>query len=212
MDTAFFNRQLTELLNESARGNQEAFRELYDETASYVFAIALKMLRDRALAEDVLQDVYVKVWHRASTYPADRGGVMTWLTSIVRYRAIDVLRKQRDDGPDSTQRTAAPLGDRDLLAAFAADDAEGGNESGPMASAMAADDSRFLRECIERLSASQAQSVSLAFFRGLTHHELSERLELPLGTIKSRLRRSLQRLKDCLGELGFGNEISTGTG
>ena len=205
------DQRLVQLLSEAALGDERAFKQFYDESSPYVFAIALKMLRDRSAAEDVVQEVFVKVWYRASTYHADRGSVMSWLTSIVRYRAIDMLRAQR--GRSANVSSNAMAADDTDVAQRLLDGAAGtGGDSAPMASAIAADDARLLLDCIERLSTSQVQSVSLAFFRGFTHQELSDSLELPLGTIKSRLRRSLLRLKECLGDLGFKNEVSTRTG
>lgn len=163
-------------------------------------------MRSQSTADDVLQDAFVQVWHRAADYHSERGNVLAWLSAIVRYRAIDALRKQRHDAPiDGNWQTASA--DIDAIATGDDDNDSPGGSAGPLSSAMAADDSRFLKRCLSRLSDSQKQSVALAFFHGMTHQELSESLALPLGTIKSRLRRGLQRLKECLGELGFGNEI-----
>ncbi len=137
---------------------------------------------------------------------------MAWLSSIVRYRAIDVLRKRRRDTPfDETQPGSSSIG-IDLLQSGDSETPEPGGSGGPLRAAMAADDSRYLEQCLSRLSVAQKESVTLAFFHGMTHAELADSLALPLGTIKSRLRRSLQRLKECLAEIGFTNEISSGTG
>ena len=200
------NRQLTKLVQAAARGDRRAFRDLYDLTSAVLLAVAMSVLRDRDLAEDVLQDAFVKVWHRAGDYHADRGNVMTWLIAIVRYRAIDVLRKRRP-----LSMGGGPEFDDDLADTIAIDLQADNNAPGPLSSAIRSDDSESLQQCIERLSQSQIQSVSLAFFRGLTHQEISDTLSLPLGTIKSRLRRSLQRLKECLAEFGYMNEIPTRT-
>ena len=193
------NATLRRLLHRVADGDPTAFRKLYDATSPHLYAIALKMMRGHAAADDVLQDAFVQVWHRAGDYHVERGRVIAWLATIVRYRAIDRLRGRRSGMPlDESPGGMDPI-DPDAAA-------------GPLNSAMAADDSRFLSRCLERLSDTQQQSVALAFFHGLTHAELADSLALPLGTIKSRLRRSLQRLRECLEAIGFTDEISSGTG
>lgn len=205
------DQKLKQLLRATARGEARAFRTLYDETSPRLLAVALTMMRDSGLAEDVLQDAFVQVWHRASEYHADRGSVRTWLTTIVRYRAIDLLRKLRRDGsagnrPDIDVDPA----DIDYLQQRHAAGADDGSQPGPLACAISSEENSRLRDCIDQLSNNQQRSVALAFFRGFTHQELAQCLAEPLGTIKSRLRRSLMRLKDCLENLGNGNEIRRG--
>ena len=198
-------RQLVGLLRETAAGDSLAFRRLYDDASPYLYAIALKMMRNRPAADDVLQDAFVQVWRRAGDYNPERGSVFAWLTSIVRYRAIDSLRKDRGDTILDEDTIASTLVQFD-----GTDDAQTEDgSSGPVASAIADEDAEYIRECLERLSGSQKQSVALAFFHGLTHSELADCLAMPLGTIKSRLRRSLARLRECLGQLGYMHEIST---
>ena len=200
------NEQLRRLIRETARGDQRGFKALYEATSGQLFGIAMKMLRDRALAEDVLQDAYVQVWHRAGEYHADRGAVLTWLTTIVRYRAIDLMRR-RGKGPAllpplDTQSLNADDGDR--LARFSG---ESDDSQGPMAAAIVSEDSQRIRRCMGRLSDTQQRSVYLAFFRGLTHVELAQCLAEPLGTIKARLRRSLIKLRECLARNGEAHEL-----
>lgn len=204
------NQVLAKLLRDTAAGDSLAFQTLYDDTSSYLYALALKLMRGQAAADDVLQDAFVQVWHRASDYHSERGRVIGWMSSIVRYRAIDALRKQHHDVPfdDALESVTSEI-QRFEASGDVNDDA--GGLGTPVASAIAADDSRYLKKCLSRLSDSQKQSVALAFYHGMTHQELSDCLALPLGTIKSRLRRGLQRLKECLGELGYGNEISSRT-
>ncbi len=196
MEQELNNLELVRLLHDSASGNRVAFQRLYDATAPRLYAVALKLLRDRAAADDVLQDAYVQIWHRAGDYHDQRGSPLAWLTTIVRYRAIDALRKARSRAPleESTIDSAmdslgacAPAGD------------------GPMQRAVLEEDADYLIRCLSRLSESQRQGVALAFYHGLTHSELAQSLAVPLGTIKSRLRRSLLRLRDCLKELGVGS-------
>ena len=200
-------KKLQVLLHKVAAGDGRAFRELYDATSPRLFAIALKMLGATSAADDVLQDAYVQVWHRAGDYHVERGTVGTWLATIVRYRAIDQLRRNRSETPFDDTFDKSFSRPPDSFGSGNGDDA-----SGPLGSAIAIDDNQFLAQCLERLSSTQRQSVALAFFRGLTHAELADATAQPLGTIKSRLRRSLQRLRECLDAIGFSDEISPGAG
>ena len=193
------HEQLLGLLSATAAGDRRAFGRLYDMTSPYLYAIALRLVHRRSAAEDVLQDAYVQVWHRAADYHVQRGSVLGWMTALVRYRAIDMLRKNRK---------GTPL-DEDMLSGAGALLDPGDASDPAMASAAASEDADFLSECVSRLSGSQRESVALAFFHGLTHAELAQRLALPLGTIKSRLRRSLKRLKECLDDLGYSDELPT---
>ena len=203
------NEQLKQLVRQTAQGDARAFKALYDATAPRLHAVALTLMRDTGLAEDVLQDAFVQVWHRAGEFHAERGAVTTWLTTIVRYRAIDLLRKGGRDGPGGKTAPVDPA-DLDFLQSDEGG-AGGGSEPGPLAGAIASEEQSKLRECLDRLSNNQQTSVSLAFFRGLTHQELADCLAEPLGTVKSRLRRSLLRLKECLESLGENHEVRRGT-
>ncbi len=206
------NEKLKQLLGATARGDAKAFKSLYDETSPRLLAVALAMMRDSGLAEDVLQDAFVQIWHRASEFHDDRGSVLTWLTTIVRYRAIDLLRKLRRDGSSGNRpHIDVDPADIDYLQQHSTEDADDGTQPGPLACAISREENSRLRDCIDRLSNNQQRSVALAFFRGFTHRELADCLAEPLGTIKSRLRRSLLRLKECLETLGNGNEIRRGT-
>lgn len=192
------NEKLEELLRASARGNGAAFKSLYDETAPRLLAVSVTLMQDSALAEDVLQEAFVQIWHRASEYHSDRGSVFTWLTTIVRYRAIDLMRKRRRGRQSgTTSMIDVDPADVDFLQRrnLTGDD---DSQHGPLAAAISSEENTNLRDCVERLSNRQQKSVALAFFRGFTHQELADCLAEPLGTIKSRLRRSLLRLKDCL--------------
>ncbi len=204
------DEKLTQLLRATAQGDAKAFKTLYDETSPRLHAVALTMMRDPELSEDVMQDAFVQIWHRASDYHADRGSVFTWLTTIVRYRAIDLLRKRRHDKSSGEMRTF-DVDPADIDYLDSTDAARNDEQSGPLANAIASEGNTLLRKCIDRLSNNQQRSVSLAFFRGFTHQELADCLAEPLGTIKSRLRRSLLRLKECLENLSESNEIQRGT-
>jgi RNA polymerase sigma factor (sigma-70 family) len=188
------SRELAGLLSRTALGDRAAFAQLYERTSGHLFAVLLRVQRDRALAEDLLQEVYVNVWRAAGGFDATRSQPLTWLTSIARNRAIDSLRRTQtqpqllsttrdtdddDNSPDAVERVP--------------DDSPG-----PLELLDRACDERQLHRCMDGLSASQRQSVALAFYDGLSHAEVAEHLCQPLGTVKSWLRRALQALKQCL--------------
>jgi len=174
---------LVHLVARTAQGDQRSFKILYDQTAPRLHAAANIILRDKQLAEDVMQEAYVQVWHRAADYHSERGQVATWLLSILRYRAIDTLRKLKP---------TRGLGDADLNAV------DEDTSAHPYSLALADEDAHRLGECLHSLAVSQRASITLAYFQGLTHQELAERLSTPIGTVKSRIRRGLTRLRECL--------------
>lgn len=176
-------QDLSALLGACAKRDREAFARLYKLTSPKLFAVALRILRREDWAEEVLQDAYVSVWTHATEYAADRSAPMTWMTSIVRNRCLDWLRKPRKEVIDI---------DGTILAA-AASEAEG-----PLALLERAGDSRALAGCLKLLDAKQRQTITLAFVEGLSHAELAQHLREPLGTVKTWVRRGLARLKDCL--------------
>lgn len=172
--------QLVTLLARAGQGDRGAFKELYDATAATLLGVAMQLLRERARADDALQDAFIQIWHRAGEYNVQRGSVLGWLATIVRYRAIDQRRKD------------ARLVSDDVLPELL-DESATAEQLG-----VALESAAELRDCMDRLSLSQRQSIALAFFEGLTHDQLAARLTAPLGTIKSRIRRGLSRLKECL--------------
>jgi RNA polymerase sigma-70 factor (ECF subfamily) len=186
------SRELAHLLARTGLGDRAAFASLYDRTSSHLFAVVLRIQRDRGVAEDVLQEIYVSVWKAASGFDAARAQPLTWLTSVARNRAIDSLRRaQAQPVFQSTSR-----GDDDEgpdLEAELADEA-----AGPADLLERARDARQLMQCLEGLTPPQRQSVALAFFDGLSHSEVAERMREPLGTVKSWVRRALAALRGCL--------------
>ena len=188
------SRELAGLLARTALADRAAFAELYQRTSGHLFAVLLRIQRDRSQAEDLLQEVYVAVWRAAGGFDVARSQPLTWLTSIARNRAIDSLRRhQAQPHLVSTTRDAEDDDER-------ADAVEGAVApgSGPLELLDQACDARELTRCMQGLSAVQRQSVALAFYDGLSHAEVAEHLHQPLGTVKSWLRRALQTLKDCL--------------
>jgi RNA polymerase sigma-70 factor (ECF subfamily) len=188
------SQELSRLLARAGVGDRAAFATLYERTSSHLFAVVLRINRDRAQAEDILQEVYVNVWRAASSFDAAQSQPLTWLTSIARNRAIDSLRR----GQTQPQlRTVSPALDGsesdDDVYDTVADEAPG-----PLDLLSRAADSRALAACMDKLSALQRQSVALAFYQGLSHAEVAEQLRQPLGTVKSWVRRALMTLKSCL--------------
>ena len=155
--------------------------------------MVLRIQRDRAVAEDLLQEICVSVWKAAASFDFTRSQPLTWLTHIARHRAIDSLRRAQTQ-PRTERLTAASDADdhpdpHETLAS---------HEPGPLALLGQASDRRQLTQCMQHLSPPQRQSVALAFYDGLSHAEVAEQLRQPLGTVKSWVRRALQTLKACL--------------
>jgi len=174
--------ELLELMRRTARRDHASFQTLYRKTAPQLFAVALRILRHREFAEDVLQDSFVAIWERASDYDALRGSPMSWLATIVRHRAIDALRRlgTRPEGYADSDEALA------LLVA-------GTDTSADRQLAIGA-----LGRCLDQLEPKPRDAIIYAYAYGYTHEELSRRLKAPLGTVKSWIRRSLDRLKLCL--------------
>jgi RNA polymerase sigma-70 factor (ECF subfamily) len=175
---------LATLLSRSALKDQAAFAELYRRTSAKLFAVALRIVRRKDWAEDVLQESFVSIWRHAEDYTAARSAPMTWMTSIVRNRCLDWVRRPQQESPEA-------------FAGMLEETADDG--PGPLALLAQAGDAMRLARCLEALDPSQRQSIALAFYRGLSHSELATHLEAPLGTVKTWVRRGLERLKTCLG-------------
>lgn len=179
------SKRLAILLAQSADKNQDAFRELYKLTASRLFGVALRVLRRRAPAEDVLQESYLNIWHRAASYRPDKGEPLAWMTAIVRNRCVDWLRQSKQE--QAAEISTVPIDER-------ADE-----NPGPLEQAALSDQSRALNRCLGGLEPAQRQSIALAFLYGLSHAEVATHLQQPVGTVKSWIRRGLQRMSRCDG-------------
>ena len=180
------------LLGRVALRDQAALRELYRACAGRLLAVALRMMNDRAIAEDVVQDTFVTVWTRAAQFPLLRASPLAWLTSIARHRAIDLLRRRRPETPLQWQDGEGREHQHD-----AADPS-----GSPLDRLLEHQAEGRLGECMGRLETEPRHALALAYYEGLTHEQVATRLGRPLGTVKAWVRRSLLRLKDCLGDLG----------
>jgi RNA polymerase sigma-70 factor (ECF subfamily) len=185
------NERLRAWLAATAARDELAFAQLYDATASKLFGVALRILRREDWAEEVVQDCYVSIWNSAGSYSPALSAPMTWMTSIVRNRCLDWLRR-----PVLDTVSAAAGDEDDPLEQIAAED------PGPLARLAASSDARALAECLARLDARQRHVIMLAFYQGMTHTELAAHTREPLGTVKTWIRRGLERLRVCLGTLG----------
>ncbi|MFN8603744.1 MAG: sigma-70 family RNA polymerase sigma factor [Candidatus Binatia bacterium] len=173
-----------ELIARCARGDQSALARLYDTTAAQVNGLALRILGDRDTAEEITGDVFLQVWRSASSYDASRGSPLAWLLTIARSRSIDRLRATAGD-----RRQTAPF-ELGLKAAAA--------EPGPEEVSSLVQRGRFVRAAMQRLSREQREAIELAFFAGLSHNEIADTLGAPLGTVKTRIRLGMGRLRDVL--------------
>lgn len=174
--------QLKHLLHETSAGDHAAFEQLYALSAGKLFAIGMNMLRSRDQAEEALQEAYVRIWHHAGEYHAERGEVSTWMAAIMRYRCLDRLR----------QNQKAPGGPPDAAAIMTDDGPE------PVELTEKHQDARRLSACLGTLRQAQRRVISLAFLNGLSHREITESVQQPLGTVKSLIRRGLLSLQRCL--------------
>lgn len=175
------------LLSAIAGGDARALASLYDRYAVLAFSIASAILRDHALAEDVVHDVFLQIWRRAGTFDARRGAARSWVAQMVRNRSVDILRSRRRMTDIQIEELGALLEDpREDPADQAAE--------------------RWLRarveEALKTLTPAHRQVLALSYLRGLTHTEIAERLKMPLGSVKSRIRQAVTALRRTLGEGG----------
>ncbi len=170
-----------------ALGERAALRRVYEATSAHLFGIALRILNRRDLAEDVLQEAFVNVWHHAGSYQASQAQPMTWLISIVRNKALDQLRSGKRHVADSIDA------DDDPEAHQIADE-----RPNPMQLMMQAAETMEIRTCMESLDASPRQCLALAYYHGMSQSEIAEHITAPIGSVKAWVRRGLDRLKKCL--------------
>ncbi|MES2407025.1 MAG: sigma-70 family RNA polymerase sigma factor [Pseudomonadota bacterium] len=173
---------LTVLLSRCALRDEQAFERLYRITSAKLFGVALRIVRRQDWAEEILQESFVNIWQHAPSYASGKAAPMTWMTHIVRNRALDWLRRPQhedtvsEDAEENWPDECAGLFDRLTQSRDAA----------------------VLNGCMDQIEAKQRQTIALAFWQGLTHSELALHLQLPVGTIKTWIRRGLGALKKCL--------------
>lgn len=172
-----------------AKADENALGELYDRYSRLVYSMALNTLGDPNLAEEVTQDVYLRVWRKASTYRENQSKVLTWLTSITRYRCIDIHRR-RSVRPESNQISWSENPALDLPDGFNVE-----------SQVELSQRSEAIRRAMQSLPEPQRQALAMAFFLGYTHTEIAATLEQPLGTVKTRIRSGMQKLRSELNRL-----------
>jgi RNA polymerase sigma-70 factor (ECF subfamily) len=182
--------QLRSLLAATARKDAGAFRSLYEATSAKLFAFALRILNKRELAEEALQESFVNIWNNASSYQSSLAAPMTWMTTIVRNKAFDLLRRL-----DNTVEIDADTFDKEVM------DALESTSPTPIEALQMSGDAKALARCLSKLEGLHRQAIALAFYHDLSHSEVAEQMKLPIGTVKTWIRRGLERLRLCLSKL-----------
>ncbi|WNJ92169.1 sigma-70 family RNA polymerase sigma factor [Bosea sp. 685] len=170
-------------LRACASGDKSALRRIYDAESARMLGVALRLLKRRALAEEAVQDAFVLIWRHAARFDPARGGGLTWIYAILRNRSLSILRNEK-----RTETREEPVAEE-----------MASEEDDPETVMSKLSDAKALRTCLETLPAQRRGIVLLAFVQGLTHGEIAGRLNMPIGTVKSWIRRSLMSLKECLG-------------
>ncbi|KAF3998780.1 sigma-70 family RNA polymerase sigma factor [Glaciimonas immobilis] len=182
--------QLKTWLAAVAQKDASAFRSLYDATSPKLFGFALRILVKREAAEEVLQESFINIWNSASSYQASLAAPMTWMTTIVRNKAFDILRRT-----DHDVEIDADTFDKEVITAMESADPT------PLEALEMSADSKALAHCLARLEGLHRQAIALSFYHDLSHSEVADQMKLPIGTIKTWIRRGLERLRTCLGKL-----------
>ncbi|MBB6576104.1 RNA polymerase sigma-70 factor (ECF subfamily) [Comamonas odontotermitis] len=179
--------ELMELLDRIAAREQAALKLLYDRTASRLYGLALRIVGNKEWAEDVLQDSFLGIWRSAGTYRDSLSPPLAWMGMLVRSRALDFLRRRRAE----RLHLNVPIDDVEELL-------QDREAQSPMQWVEASEQAAVLHQCLQKLEQPQRQVVSLAYLRDLSHSELASHLKLPLGTVKTWVRRSLEQLRKCM--------------
>ncbi len=186
-ETAYNGLDDEQLMQRISYRDLQAFRALYSRYANLVYSTSLRVVRDSQIAEDMVQEIFLRIWRKPESYMPQRGRFLTWLTSVTRNRAVDEIRSRNRR---FRHETASPEEqERELPAADAED---------PALSAELADQRRLILAALAGIPFEQRQVIELAYFGGLTQQEISERLSQPLGTVKTRIRLGMQKLRTAL--------------
>lgn len=186
--------QLRAWLAAIGRQDRPSFRLLYDATAPKLFGYALRILKKREVTEEVLQESFVSIWNNAAGYQSSLAAPMTWMTTIVRNKAFDALRRTEQ----TIEIDADSFTDGDMATLI---DTAGSTSPTPTEALQLSENAAALATCFQRLEGMQRQAIAMAFYHDLSHGEVAEQLKLPIGTVKTWIRRGLQRLKLCLSKL-----------
>lgn len=173
-----------ELLEKCATQDQRAFKQLYQEASPKLYSLALRLLQKPELAEDVLQEAFIKIWQKAGTYNSLKGKAFTWMATVTRNTSLDKLRSLKLKSAETNVQYEG--------LDFASDDLEPDHQED------LSQEMQRLRECLKQLQPSQRECILLSYYYGHTHQELSVKLNKPLGTVKAWIRRGLESLKPCL--------------
>ncbi len=179
---------LIALLNRVALADESALKELYALTSSKLYGVAVRVVTNREWAEDVLQEAFLNIWKIAGTYQASLSPPMAWMGLLVRSRGLDFLRRRASDRADRMQELDEVISDT-----------VAGDSPNPMDTTQASEQAWALHQCLSQLENKQREVVSLAYLRDLSHSELAQQLKLPLGTVKTWIRRGLEQLRGCMG-------------
>jgi RNA polymerase sigma-70 factor (ECF subfamily) len=182
-------QQLRTWLAAAAARDAKAFRSLYDATSPKLFGYALRILHKRELAEEVLQESFVSIWNSARSYQSQLAAPMTWMAAIVRNKALDALRRT-----DGTLEINVDTFDSSILNALHDPGAT------PIEALQISSDARALAYCMSMLEGLHRQVIGMAFYHDLSHSEVAQQMAIPIGTVKTWIRRSLDRLKTCLAK------------
>jgi RNA polymerase sigma-70 factor (ECF subfamily) len=177
------NQEFERLLAACALNDRKAFSHLYGITSAKLYGVVLRILNREDWAQDCLQDAYIKVWNNAGNYRSHLAAPLTWMSTIARNQALDMLRKYKREVTQSDDKGFPEQVDSDPL---------------PLEGLRRSDDGKRLDACLQQLKEQQRQVIALAYFKGMTHDELAAYTETPLGTIKTLIRRGLDQLRRCL--------------
>ena len=181
---------LIALIDRVAQADEKALRELYELTSSKLYGVAVRVVTNREWAEDVLQEAFINIWKIAGDYKATLSPPMAWMALVVRSRGLDFLRRRASERADRMQELD------DVIS-----DTVAGDSPNPMDVAQASEQAKALHNCLSLLDNKQREVVSLAYMRDMSHGELAEQLKLPLGTVKTWIRRGLEQLRGCMAKL-----------
>ncbi len=187
MESRNRDQELISVVQKIAQGDQTALAALYDSTNRLAYGLILRVLGDASSAEEVLLDVYTQIWRQAANYDTSRGGPMAWLMTIARSRAIDQLRSGWQDR--QRKEPLDMLNDRETEAAS------------PEEATVASERQKFVRTALRTLSPEQREVIELAYYGGLSHSEIAVKLNQPLGTVKTRTRLGMMKLRETLGPM-----------